>query len=275
LNILKGIMMKSYGHKKLTLGVVISCLILMNTSCLSLKNTRNTLSYGMMTEQQGWEMLPGILERIEPPVFPEKDFDITRYGAEGDGDTDCTQAFKKAIDACHSAGGGRVIVPEGVFLTGTIHLKSNVNLHLQEGAIVSFFTNTDDYLPVVYTRFEGTECMNFSPLVYAFEQENIAITGSGTLDGNGSNTNWWRWKWTQRPDVTMLCEKGDNGVPVRERVFGAGHKLRPNMIQPYRCKNVLIEGVTIKNSPMWHIHPVLSQNITVRDVKVVGHGPMS
>ena len=226
-----------------------------------------------MTEQQGWKMTGTILEQIQPPVFPDRDFVITQYGAKGDADTDCTEAFKKAIQACHAAGGGRVVVPEGVFLTGAIHLKSNVNLYLKKDALISFFTNTDDYLPVVYTRFEGTECMNFSPLVYAFNQENIAITGKGTLDGNGSNQNWWRWKWTQKADVTALCKQGDDGVPVEQRQFGSGHKLRPNMIQPYRCKNILIEGVTIKNSPMWHIHPVLSENITVRKVKVVGHGP--
>lgn len=225
-----------------------------------------------ITEEQGWQMLPGILETIQPPVFPERDFSVTDYGAKGNGDTDCTQAFKKAIDACSAAGGGRVVVPEGIYLTGAIHLKSNVNLHLLKDAVISFFTNTDDY-PLVYTRFEGTECMNFSPLVYAFEQENLAITGQGTLDGNADNTNWWRWKWTQKDDVTALCGLGDSNIPVKDRLFGDGHKLRPNMIQPYRCKNILIEGVTIKNSPMWHIHPVLSQNITVKDVTVVGHGP--
>lgn len=233
----------------------------------------NALLHAMVTEEQGWAMVPGILESVRPPVFPDKDFLVKDYGGKGDGKTDCSQAFKKAIAACNTSGGGRVIVPEGVYLTGAIHLKSNVNLHLEEGAIISFFTNIDDYLPVVYTRFEGIECMNFSPLVYAFEQNNIAITGKGTLDGNANIYNWWRWKWTQKPDVTALCKQGDEGVAVEKRQFGEGHKLRPSMIQPYRCKNILIEGVTIKNSPMWHIHPVLSENITVRDVTVVGHGP--
>ena len=225
-----------------------------------------------MTDEEGWNRLPALLEKIQPPTFPDEDFDITGFGAKGNENTDCTQAFAKAIEACNTAGGGRVIVPEGIYLTGAIHLKSNVNLHLKEGAVISFFTNTDDY-PLVYTRFEGTECMNFSPLIYAFEQENIAVTGEGTLDGNASNMNWWRWKWTQGPDVKLLCDMGDKNIPVEQRVFGQGKKLRPNMIQPYRCKNILIEGVTIKNSPMWHIHPVLSENITVRNVKVVGHGP--
>lgn len=226
-----------------------------------------------VTEEEGWKLMPHVLEQIRPPVFADRDFDVTQYGAKNNGDFDCTQAFKKAIDACSKAGGGRVVVPAGTFVTGPIHLKSNVNLHLAEGALVSFFTSTEDYLPAVLTRFEGTECLNYSPLVYAFEQENIAITGSGTLDGNAGITNWWRWKWTQKPDVTALCEQAEKGVPVDKRVYGEGHKLRPNMIQPYRCKNILIEGVTIKNSPMWHIHPVLSENITVRNVRIMGHGP--
>jgi polygalacturonase len=226
-----------------------------------------------MTEEEGWNGMPGILKRISPPVFADKDFVITQYGAKGDGDFDCTEAFRKAIAACSEAGGGRVVVPAGTYLTGAIHLKSHVNLHLMKDAIVSFFTSPEDYLPMVYTRFEGTECMNYSPLVYAYEQENIAITGSGTLDGNAGITNWWRWKWTQKDDVTALCEQAEQQVPVENRMYGDGHKLRPNMIQPYRCKSILIEGVTIKNSPMWHIHPVLSRNITVRNVTVTGHGP--
>lgn len=224
-------------------------------------------------EAEGWKMVDVILDKIQPPSFPDRDFPVTDFGAKGNGDRDCTEAFRKAISACCEAGGGRVVVPKGIFLTGTIHLKSNVNLHLKKGAVVSFFTNTDDYLPMVYTRFEGIECYNFSPLLYAFEQENIAITGQGVLEGNADMTNWWRWKWTQKPDVEALGKMGDEGVPLEERRFGVGHLLRPSMIQPYRCKNILIEGVTIKNSPMWHIHPVLSENITVRDVRVIGHGP--
>lgn len=226
-----------------------------------------------MTEADGWKMADRILEQIQPPSFPNKDFPITDFGAKGDNDTDCTAAFKKAIEACNEAGGGRVVVPDGTFLTGAIHMRSNVNLHLKKGAVISFFTNTDDYLPMVYTRFEGIECMNYSPLVYAFGQENMAITGNGTLDGNADITNWWRWKWIQKPDVNKLGSMGDEGVPVEERLFGDGHLLRPVMIQPYHCKNILIEGVTIRNSPMWHINPVLSENITVRNVTVIGHGP--
>ncbi|MGE4286971.1 MAG: glycoside hydrolase family 88 protein, partial [Phycisphaerae bacterium] len=227
-----------------------------------------------ISEQAGWDSVPAILEQINAPEFPAVDFPVTDYGAEGNGDTDCTKAFAKAVEACSEAGGGRVVVPEGEFLTGPIHLKSNVNLHLEEGAVVSFFTNLDDY-PLVFTRYEGVECINFSPLIYAMEQENIAITGAGTLDGNGSNSNWWRWKWTSKSSIDRLYEfaREKAGVPVEERLFGKAYKLRPVMIQPYRCKNILIEGVTIKNSPMWHINPVLCENITVRGVTIVGHGP--
>jgi len=221
----------------------------------------------------GWEQVGEILSRIKAPKFPNRDFTIIDYGAVADNKTDCTEAFTRAISAAHQAGGGRVVVPPGTFMTGAIHLKSNVNLHVSDGAIVNFFVNPNKYMPVVYTRFEGIECMNYSPLVYAYEQENIAITGKGILNGRASDENWWRWKRTQSSDVKALGKMGDAGVPVSQRIFGAGKQLRPNMIQPYKCKNVLIEGVTIKNSPMWHIHPVLSTNVTVRNVRVIGHGP--
>ncbi|MFB6317498.1 glycosyl hydrolase family 28 protein [Saccharicrinis sp. FJH54] len=221
----------------------------------------------------GWAELPVLLASITPPTFPDNDFNILDYGATGDDLTDCTAAFKSAIQACSDAGGGRVIVPEGIYRTGAIHLLSNVNLHVTVNATIKFSTNPEDYLPVVYTRFEGTECYNYSPCIYAFEQTNIAVTGSGTLNGMGSNNNWWSWTGKDDSDVSALRTMGENNVPVSERIFGSGHYIRPNMIQPYRCKNVLIDSVTILNSPMWHIHPVLSENITVSNVHVTGHGP--
>lgn len=223
--------------------------------------------------EAGWEQVDGILSRIAAPRFPGRDFTITDYGAVGDGRTDCTEAFRKAIAAAHDAGGGRVVVPAAVFCTGPIHLRSGVNLHVSKGAVVKFSLDPNDYLPVVYTRFEGTECMNYSPLIYAHQQQDIAVTGEGTLDGQADDENWWRWKTTQGGDVKALTNQAESGVPVPQRLYGAKARLRPNMIQPYRCRNVLLEGVTIRNSPMWHIHPVLSTNVIVRNVSVIGHGP--
>jgi unsaturated rhamnogalacturonyl hydrolase len=223
----------------------------------------------------GWAQVPAIVRRIKAPTFPNRDFKITDYGAVAGAQTDCTDAIRKAIAACNAAGGGRVVVPPGVFLTGAVHLKSNVNLHISEGATLKFIPDPAKYLPVVFTRFEGTECMNYSPLIYAFEQENIAITGKGVLDGSASMENWWAWKRSDKgaASIRRLLDFNDRGVPVEQRVFGAEYQLRPNFIQPYRSRNILIEGVTINNSPMWEIHPVLCTNVTVRGITVISHGP--
>ena len=137
----------------------------------------------------GWQQLPALLARIKAPTFPNRDFKITDYGALADDKTDNTEAIRQAIAACNKAKGGRVVVPPGVWLTGAIHLKSNVNLHVSEGATLKFIPDPAKYLPLVFTRWEGIELMNYSPLIYAFEQENIAITGKGTLDGSASYDN--------------------------------------------------------------------------------------
>lgn len=232
-------------------------------------------------QSAGWEQLPAIMARISPPLFPARDLEITAFGARGDGLFDCTEAIREAISACSEAGGGRVIVPAGTFFTGAIHLRSNVNLHLTEGATLLFSTDPEAYLPVVFTRNEGIECMNYSPFIYAFGQENIAITGSGTLDGQAEKGVWWNWKKREtephpesgESDRDRLVRMGREGTDVAERLFGRGYRLRPNFIQPYNCRNILIEGVRIKGSPMWEIHPVLCTNVTVSGVHIESHGP--
>src|SRR5215203_5892462 len=232
----------------------------------------------------GWDAVPAILARIRPPKFPARDLPITDFGGRAGGDCDNTEAIRKAIAACNRAGGGRVVVPAGVFLTGAIHLLSNVNLHISEGATVKLDQDPKAYLPLVFTRWEGMELMNYSPFIYAFEQQNIAVTGKGTLDGNSDDTHWWPWKGQERhgwkkgePNQLKarktLEEMTERGAPVGERVFGEGHYLRPQFVQPYRCTNVLIEGVRIVNSPMWEVHPVLCTNVTVRGVRIKSHGP--
>lgn len=232
-----------------------------------------------------WESVDEILKEIVAPVFPDRVFDITDYGAVGDGETMSSGAINSAINECSESGGGMVLVPEGIYLTGAIHLKSNVNLHLSEGAVLKFSRNHEDYLPLVFTRWEGTELYNYSPFVYAYEQVNIAISGEGVLDGQATPEHWWHWKgaWSRRTweigtenqaaSNAQLRQMAEDGVPVEDRIFGPGHFLRPNFVQFYKCRNILLEGITIINSPMWVIHPVLSENITITNVSVISHGP--
>lgn len=229
------------------------------------------------TAESPWDEMVRVLERIKAPTFPARTYAITDYGAIAGGERDASSAIRKAIEAAHAAGGGRVLVAGGIFLSGPIHLKGNVELHVAEGATLRFTTDTKAYLPAVLTRWEGVECMNYSPFIYALDQENIAITGKGTLDGAASPEGaWWPWKGgpvNQKAGRAKLFAMGEKGVPVAQRVFGEGDNLRPNFIQPYRCKNILIEGVTMINSPMWEINPVLCTNVTVRGVKITSHGP--
>ncbi|MGD6975636.1 glycoside hydrolase family 28 protein [Bacillus altitudinis] len=220
-----------------------------------------------------------VLKQIKAPKFPDREFNVIHYGADNKGIELSTNAIQSAIDDAHRLKGGRVLIPEGTFLTGALELKSNVELHLHENAYVTFSQDTRDYLPIVLTRYEGIELYNYSPLIYAHHAENIAITGAGTLDGRGDEHHWWPWKYgtngqpSQDRDRQLLFEMAEKRIPVEERVFGEGHYLRSSFIQPYNCQNILIEGVTVKDSPMWQIHPVLSENVIVRAVNIIGHGP--
>ncbi|MER2493450.1 glycoside hydrolase family 28 protein [Catenovulum sediminis] len=228
-----------------------------------------------------------IKARIQLPKIPNRDFVLTDYTGQGDGQFDNTQAFKDAIAAAHKEGGGRIVVPQGEYLTGPIHLESNIELHISEGATVAFIPEPERYKPYVFTRWEGTELIGYSPLIYAFKKNNIAITGKGTLEGGGSNDHWWPWKgkwkkadWTisevenQKHTRDVLRQMAEDQVPVEQRVFEQNY-LRPPFIQPYLCTNVLIEGVTVKNSPFWLLNPVLCTSVTIRDVHCDSYGPNS
>ncbi|WP_186435167.1 glycoside hydrolase family 28 protein [Rheinheimera sediminis] len=232
-----------------------------------------------------WAVAEQILRDIKLTSFPQRDFVITAFGAKQN--QRCDKAIAQAIAACHQAGGGRVVVPEGVWSTGPVHLKSNVNLHLQKNAVLSFVTDPQAYLPAVFTRWEGVELMGFSPLIYAYQQQNIAVTGEGILEGNASGDNWWPWKgvwkhtpWKldpatdQKPSRDQLFAMAEAGVPVEKRVLD-NNRLRPPFIQPYGCERVLIEGVTIRNSPFWLINPVLCKDVVIRGVNCVSFGPNS
>lgn len=218
--------------------------------------------------------------------FRDKTFDVRAFGAKADGATDSGAAINSAIKACNESGGGRVLVPAGHYLTGPIHLLSNVNLHLEKGCKLSFSSDPDRYLPAVFTRWEGMEMMGYSPLIYAYQQENIALTGAGVLDGGGNDSSWWPWKgekndrhWDlvpgqdQAPARKKLFDQAEQGLPPRERIYADKSYLRPSFVQPYECKNVLIEGVTIINSPFWLVHPVLCENVRIEGISCKSHGP--
>ena len=213
-----------------------------------------------------WAQVADILSRVVPPTFADRDFNIKDYGAVGDGETDCKKAIDKAVLACCYAEGGRVVVPAGTYLiNGPIHLQSDTNLHIEEGAKIIFGTNYEDYLPPALTRFAGTEIYNYSPMIYAYRKKNVAITGKGELDGQAHDT-WCTWAGQSGDTGKEIRRMNQEGVPIVDRMFGEGHKLRPSMVQFFGCENVLVEGIKIVDAPAWCLHPVFSKNLTVRNI---------
>ncbi len=181
-------------------------------------------------------------------------------------------SIQAAVDSCAENGGGEVLVTSGTWESGPIHLKNNVRLRLDDNAVVSFSDEPDDYLPPVFTRWEGIECFNYSPLIYADGCENVGVCGRGRLVGNGAA--WWGWKKLQQPAAEELYRMSIENVPVNERVFGTKEAaLRPSFIQMINCKNVVLEDFTIEDGPQWTIHPVYCENVTVRNVRVHTTGP--
>jgi len=233
-----------------------------------------TLSTSLYIKNDGREMRK-IEKMIVAPTFLNNKYDVTEYGATGDGVSDALPAIKKAIDICSYHGGGRVVLPKGKYFSkGPIALKSNVNLHLEEGAEILFSADEKDYLPAVLTRWEGTELYNYSPLIYAYNVRNIAITGKGIINGQGSK-NIAKWKPNQRQDQTLLRKMGMEVTPVYERVFGEGHFLRPALIELVSCTNILIEDIKIIDVTFWTIHPLFCTNVTVRRVEVESYNDNS
>lgn len=198
---------------------------------------------------------------IQEPQFPDWKIYADNY-----------EDIRQAVDACASAGGGTVIVGEGQWETGPIRMYSNICLYFKQGAVVNFSSKRSDYLPVVFTRWEGTECYNYSPLIYAHDCENIAICGEGKLYGNGEA--WWGWKKLQEAGSNDLYNAAVADMPVEQRVFGTEEAaLRPSFLQLINCQQVLIEGITLIDGPQWTIHPVYCQDVVIRNVHVHTTGP--
>ncbi|QIK53081.1 glycoside hydrolase family 28 protein [Dysgonomonas sp. HDW5B] len=236
--------------------------IIMLTSCSRPTNTEITAT------DSGWDMVPKIMENISAPEFQDKTFNILDFGAKDDSTFNSLPAIINAINECNQQGGGKVLIPSGTYyIKGSIILKSHVNLHLEEGARLEFSTEPRDYLPMSLTKWEGTECFNYTPFIYSYQSINVAITGKGEIDGNGAVT-FNTWKPKEKLAMDRLRQMGNDSIPVYERIFGEGWYLRPCMIQFLGCKNVLVEGVKIYDSPFWIIHPVYCDNVIVRDVYI-------
>ena len=251
-------------------------------------------------QAQGWndQQYQQIERSIRVPQFTDRDFPITKFGAKatatiakkGMSTKDIAaknqKAINKAIEKCSKKGGGRVIVPAGQhFLTAAIELKSHVNLVIEEGAVLEFAFEPELY-PIVPTRWEGVDCWNLSPCIYAYQQTDIAITGKGTIDGGGSKETWWPWVSNARFGFKegmkvhqwngarqRLLKAAEDGIDMDQRRFGTQDGLRPQLISPNQCDGVLIENVTLLRSPFWVIHPLLCNDVTVRGVHVNNDGP--
>lgn len=241
-----------------------------------------------MAQQSAWDTTyPQIESRIKAPTFKDK----TYKAAVRQGNTarQNQKAINSAIDKCSKAGGGKVVIPAGKYQTGPVTLQSNVNLCVEKGAELIFAFDRSLY-PLVYTRWEGLDLWNYQPCVYAIDCRNIALTGEGTINGNGTDDgNWWymkglkqhgfhdgvdEWQGTAKQGPRAeLIKMSDNNVPADERRFGPGKGLRPQLVNFVRCENVLIEDVRLLNSPFWVIHPLLCKNLTVRGVYVFNEGP--
>jgi polygalacturonase len=236
-------------------------------------------------ETDPWKTMELTIKNLPKTNFQDKTYNINDFGAVADGKTLNTAAFEKAIQTCTENGGGKVLVPNGKYLTGAIHLENNVNLHLEDKAEILFSLNPKDY-PIVHTSWEGTELMNYSPLIYAKNKTNVAITGKGVLNGQADSTNWWIWSgakmygWKKgipsQNDPTnreVLVDMAEKGIPVEQRIFGEGRYLRPNFIEFFECNTVLVKDITVINSPFWILHPIKTNNMIIDGVTVNSHGP--
>ena len=227
-----------------------------------------------------------ILTCIQQPRIPQKTVNAGMLGIlPGTGENQ-TEKIQRAIDTLSEQGGGRLLLPEGIYLSGALQLRNEVELHLESPKTILRFINSEieENYPVVYSHWEASPCYNYSALIYARNAENIAVTGSGVLDGGADQTHWWNWHhqveetWSeegadlQQRDRAALRNMNMEGVAVEERRFGPGHFLRPNTVQLIDCNRVLLQGFKIINSPMWQINPVFCRSVIVDGVTLSSHG---
>ena len=232
--------------------------------CLRFEGSRPPPFPAVLPALTPWPEANQLLSAIAVPVFPTATWPVADAGARGDGRTDDTDAFQSAIAACSAAGGGHVTVPAGAWLVGALRLLSNVDLNLAAGATLLFSGDARRY-PPVFTRYEGIECVNHSPLIYAYGESNLALTGSGVLDA--SRTVEWNTGSDREGLLEPLVAQG--ALPTRRIVTG---KLRTSFVQPYRCNTVLIQGVTLVGAQFWQLHPTLCNDVTIDGVTTTVSG---
>ncbi len=236
------------------------------SACMQKKTETTTSSTSEYIQQQ----IDEIVSRIKEPKIPERTINVLDYASKQELVENIKPALDSAIQHCFTAGGGKVVVPPGnYFSKGPIHLKNYINLHIEEGATITFSQNPEHYLPVVFIRWEGTECYNYSPFIYANNQHDIAVTGKGKFNGNAKGGLYlWRKDKKEKTSLEQLRSMGQNLVPVSERMFGKGHYLRPAFMQFINCKNVLIQNIQIENIPFWAIQPTYCKSVTIRGARV-------
>ncbi|MBP5339373.1 MAG: glycoside hydrolase family 28 protein [Prevotella sp.] len=238
------------------------------------------------------EGLPFKMDEVRAPQIPDRTVSLDRFGADNTGQKICTAAFNQAMEDLTSRGGGHLVVPRGVWLTGPIVLRSNIDLHLEKGAIIQFVADEALY-PLVTTSFEGLDTRRCQSPISGINLENVSITGEGVIDGNGQywrplkkgkvNDGMWKKLTSQpggvmkRPDYWVPSESYNQGeqlssmnVPDKplslEEWKSIKRFLRPVMISLVGCKNVLLQGVIFQNSPAWNIHPLMCENIIIDQV---------
>lgn len=251
--------------------------------CLTMYNLQSCSPKSEM--ELAWQQAAAIEKNMTRTSFPDRDYVITDFGAKADDSLFLNhEAINRAILACSLDGGGRVVIPAGCYYTGPLTLLSNVNLHLEEGATLKFSPDKRLYLPQVLTRWEGVDCYNYHPFIYAYGQTNIALTGQGVIDTQGQK-GWWsmcgarRYGWTEGlPGQNMggrnkLLRSAEDKLPIEERIMTQEDAMRPQTVHFYACKTVLIQGVSILNSPFWVIHPLMCEDLIVDGVHVYNRGP--
>ena len=261
--------MKGRKVTKITFITFLSFLFLITSTNAAIP-TMDQVGPSAMPEQIAPINAPFYMPAFERPDFGDKIVSIVDFGAKPDGQFNCRKAINTAIDTCSKAGGGRVLVPAGKWFTGRIELKSNVELHLAKEAELHFSGLLEDYLPVVFCRNEGVELNSTGALIYAHDQQKIAITGQGKIIGPPRDAPLRKLK-----KMKVIDKEIDADSLIETRIFDGqgerGHFL-PYSISPISCRDVFIESVSIERSAMWNIVPIYCENVVIRGVQIDSRG---